>query len=294
MTTPKTPEGWKAEYRQWLMQRFPRITPGNPDWSDVETAFRAGRILGEFEAAAPAAPSAEGVGSDDGNTLQDERSAFEAAMRVAHPEWAFTADPVFDYHNERTRCAWEGWQAARAAPTAPAGGEAPAEASDAQLMIVAQEMGLWCEAYTAPRESGVATELDITPEDAAEFNAASLKDIRAALKAAGLYTHPSADLRGAAEQALEALTRLSGYAMRQTCSHDETYRGGVIWEICCACGAKWADDEGGKPSYEEPPEVIAARAAIASLEVAISRRGKTEHPTHGMPGTSTDQPKGGE
>lgn len=46
-------------------------------------------------------------------TIDHERTAFEAAMRAKHPEWAFTSDPVFDYHNERTRCAWEGWQAAR-------------------------------------------------------------------------------------------------------------------------------------------------------------------------------------
>lgn len=42
----------------------------------------------------------------------DMREAFEAAMRKLHPEWTFTADPVFGYHNERTRCAWEGFQAA--------------------------------------------------------------------------------------------------------------------------------------------------------------------------------------
>lgn len=42
-----------------------------------------------------------------------ERAAFEAAMRPLHPEWSFTADPVFDYHNERTRCAWEGWKVGR-------------------------------------------------------------------------------------------------------------------------------------------------------------------------------------
>jgi hypothetical protein len=43
-----------------------------------------------------------------------ERERFEAKMKVAHPEWSFTADPVFDYHNERTRCAWEGWRVGRA------------------------------------------------------------------------------------------------------------------------------------------------------------------------------------
>jgi hypothetical protein len=29
------------------------------------------------------------------------------------------------------------------------------------------------------------------------------------------------------------------------CPHEERHRGGVIWEICDACGAQWADDRGG-------------------------------------------------
>ena len=49
--------------------------------------------------------------------LTDELARFEAVMCEKHPEWAFTPDPIFDYHNERTRCAWEGWQA-RAAVSA--------------------------------------------------------------------------------------------------------------------------------------------------------------------------------
>lgn len=53
-----------------------------------------------------------------------EREAFETAMHERHPEWAFTSDPVFDYHNERTRCAWEGWQA-RAALSREAAAVAP-------------------------------------------------------------------------------------------------------------------------------------------------------------------------
>ena len=45
-----------------------------------------------------------------------EHEAFEAAMRERHPEWSFTPDPVFGYHNERTRCALDGWQAAKTPP----------------------------------------------------------------------------------------------------------------------------------------------------------------------------------
>ena len=46
---------------------------------------------------------------------------------------------------------------------------------------------------------------------------------------------------------LSVLKDVTEYASRNHCSHEETYRGGVIWEICSMCGAKWADDEGGKP-----------------------------------------------
>lgn len=38
------------------------------------------------------------------------------------------------------------------------------------------------------------------------------------------------------------------YAECETCLHEDTHRGGAIWEICDSCGFKWADDEGGKPN----------------------------------------------
>lgn len=134
------------------------------------------------------------------------------------------------------------------APTAPAGGEAPV-------------------AWYDPANKDPGQSVTFDKDKAANWPH---------LYRVPLYTHPSADLRGAAEQALEALKRMNAYAARQTCSHDETYRGGAIWTICRQCGMKWADDEGGKPPYEDPPEMIAATAAIASLEAAISRKGKTE------------------
>lgn len=46
---------------------------------------------------------------------------------------------------------------------------------------------------------------------------------------------------------------------KNTCTHDETYRGGSIWTICHECGMKWADDKGGFKPYEDPPEIAAAR-----------------------------------
>ena len=47
-----------------------------------------------------------------------------------------------------------------------------------------------------------------------------------------------------------------------TCCHEETYRGGAIWEICNMCGEKWADDKGGKPEWQDPPEWDKAYTAI--------------------------------
>lgn len=72
-----------------------------------------------------------------------------------------------------------------------------------------------------------------------------------------------ADLKVINADLLEALTAVLRRDQRNTCQHDETHRGGVLWTICDACGAKWADDEGGKPDWEDPPEWTAAYAAIA-------------------------------
>jgi hypothetical protein len=49
------------------------------------------------------------------------------------------------------------------------------------------------------------------------------------------------------------------YVERQQCLHEETHRGGAIWEICSMCGCKWADDEGGKPEQLEPKEITHVR-----------------------------------
>lgn len=60
----------------------------------------------------------------------------------------------------------------------------------------------------------------------------------------------------------EALAALLTRDMRNTCQHENTHRGGSIWEICDDCGWKWADDEGGKPEWQDPPEWVEARAAL--------------------------------
>lgn len=53
------------------------------------------------------------------------------------------------------------------------------------------------------------------------------------------------------------LQAIADYAANQTCLHENTHRGGVLWEICDDCGMKWADDEGGKPddAHNIPKEI---------------------------------------
>lgn len=62
---------------------------------------------------------------------------------------------------------------------------------------------------------------------------------------------------------LEALEKLLRRDERNTCQHEETTRGGVIWTICVRCKKSWADDQGGKPEWKDPVEWDIARAAIA-------------------------------
>jgi hypothetical protein len=60
------------------------------------------------------------------------------------------------------------------------------------------------------------------------------------------------------------------YAERETCTHEETHRGGAMWEICDSCGKKWADDEGGKPddAHDLPQVLTDARDFLYSLQNA--------------------------
>lgn len=68
-------------------------------------------------------------------------------------------------------------------------------------------------------------------------------------------------------EALEKADVMLRWADLQWCAHDETHRGGAIWEICDQCGAKWADDEGGRPADagSQPKQLsdyIETRAAL--------------------------------
>lgn len=70
----------------------------------------------------------------------------------------------------------------------------------------------------------------------------------------------------------EALERLLLRDERNTCPHEDTHRGGFLWEICDACGAKWADDEGGKPEWIDPPEWVEARTALSLAKTQTGER----------------------
>ena len=65
---------------------------------------------------------------------------------------------------------------------------------------------------------------------------------------------------------VEAAKALVSFASINICDHSQTHRGGFIWEICDDCGAKWADDQGGKPEYLEPAEFANMRAALAAAK----------------------------
>jgi hypothetical protein len=62
---------------------------------------------------------------------------------------------------------------------------------------------------------------------------------------------------------VDGLRKAITQAEIRICTHDETHRGGAIWEICDQCGAKWADDEGGKPEFKWPEAIVELNALIA-------------------------------
>jgi hypothetical protein len=61
---------------------------------------------------------------------------------------------------------------------------------------------------------------------------------------------------------VDGLRKAITQAEIRICTHDETHRGGAIWEICDQCGAKWADDEGGKPEFKWPEAIVELNALI--------------------------------
>lgn len=57
-----------------------------------------------------------------------------------------------------------------------------------------------------------------------------------------------------------ALSWLLDYTDANTCRHETTHRGGLIWTVCDDCEQRWADDNGGFIPYEDAGAVANARA----------------------------------
>ena len=113
--------------------------------------------------------------------------------------------------------------------------------------------------YLAEQEREYATEVQIRAARPAQTEPSGYSAVDMASAAAQGFRDGQAGL-------VEALTDLLHWAEHQVCEHDSTHRGGAIWEICDNCGAKWADDQGGKPELKWPAAIERARAALAAQE----------------------------
>ena len=85
-----------------------------------------------------------------------------------------------------------------------------------------------------------------------------------------LYALPGAQAQPAPsipESVMEVLAGLVYEVELNICPHEETHRGGQ-WEICDMCGARWADDRGGKPEFKWPEVVEKARDMLAAAPEA--------------------------
>jgi hypothetical protein len=78
-----------------------------------------------------------------------------------------------------------------------------------------------------------------------------------------MYKYADARVSEATRELVDGLRKAITQAEIRICTHDETHRGGAIWEICDQCGAKWADDEGGKPEFKWPEAIVELNALIA-------------------------------
>lgn len=97
------------------------------------------------------------------------------------------------------------------------------------------------------------------------YEAQTLKhDLPAGAK---LYALPGAQTVASNQDEWKTLAKdLLREIEQQTCRHEETHRAGFLWEICDACGAEWADDEGGKPEFKWPKVVERAREMLAAAQ----------------------------
>lgn len=81
----------------------------------------------------------------------------------------------------------------------------------------------------------------------------------------------------------KALSDALDYVDRNTCEHEDTYRGGFLWTICRECGRKWADDEGGFVPHTDPEPIAAARSALAAYRASLQNDGWNEWPGGSCP-----------
>lgn len=86
--------------------------------------------------------------------------------------------------------------------------------------------------------------------------------VRASMERAALWSAQNTKVPNPTDDVAElreALSKLLNEHDRNTCIHEETYRGGGIWTICSSCGRKWADDRGGFKPHTDHPAVANAR-----------------------------------
>ncbi|HQS22751.1 hypothetical protein [Acidovorax sp.] len=90
------------------------------------------------------------------------------------------------------------------------------------------------------------------------------RDFAAAVLAIAKWGQPAQAQADSVQEdaALQLIADLVRHIDRETCTHEETHRGGAIWEICNSCGSMWADDKGGKPEFKWPDCVEKARAFL--------------------------------
>jgi hypothetical protein len=98
--------------------------------------------------------------------------------------------------------------------------------------------------------------------------------------------------RALLEAAARALEDALNEIARNTCTHDETFRGGAIWEICLHCDMKWADDQGGKPEYAQPPQIIAAYDTLAAIRAALKPQTETDRFREALEKIAREDPGG--